>query len=260
MRHCMRRMACAEEATSDTIYQDDTVFCFKNELDNETSTVYFETADTTPKCTCQDFTRHSLPCKHMFSIHKIYPDLASREMSVVMDRFESTHKTRKPRVSHHRKLSAGATDKSVAPPLSYDDGFANNQVLEVVEIGPDEVDEVQNKSDSIQQSITNISSLLPEISNVLYSVNSYHLLEQTEACLQSVQSNLETIIRNLSEGTRYPTLVNPGEPVLVSPSEVTEDELKRKTCAVDALPRKAQKYNRYIPGRGLLSVGASVNQ
>lgn len=72
--HCLARIRKAEKFTKESVQQIDTAGHFKvKSLSGKQHTVQFTTDNHTPECTCKDWTRWHIPCKHFFAIFTYFP-------------------------------------------------------------------------------------------------------------------------------------------------------------------------------------------
>lgn len=173
----MKRFSHTDDMSNETIFQDGTIFYIKNDT-GDVCTVYFGNTDISPKCTCPDFHKHTLPCKHMFAIFKIYPELSEKEMSAVIDNALITNPSR-------------YEDKQ--------DVNFSQEYKDIVEVVIPDLEGGMGIIDSpYKQSLDKISNLLGQIQSAVSTVTSEEVLTQTE-------SNLAVILQSLNETAQAET-------------------------------------------------------
>ena len=77
IRHCLVRKTKSNKFTRDTIQQTDrsgTFDIIKESGDKHTVTFTMEQDDEMPSCTCKDWARWHIPCKHFFAIFHELPE------------------------------------------------------------------------------------------------------------------------------------------------------------------------------------------
>ena len=77
IKHCLVRKTKSNKFTRDSIHQTDTCGSFEIIKDSgakHTVSFFTESDDQMPSCTCKDWARWHIPCKHFFTIFREIPD------------------------------------------------------------------------------------------------------------------------------------------------------------------------------------------
>ena len=73
--HCISRIRKAERFTKEAVHQIDTSGQFRiKSASGKQHTVKFVSDDNMPQCTCKDWTRWHIPCKHFFAVFHYFPN------------------------------------------------------------------------------------------------------------------------------------------------------------------------------------------
>lgn len=74
IRHCLERKTNGQKyAQEDISCTDDSNGTFHVKGTNKTHAIDFGKSSSSPSCTCKDWIKWNIPCKHFFAIFKFYP-------------------------------------------------------------------------------------------------------------------------------------------------------------------------------------------
>jgi len=185
VQHCMKRLAASREVDCTTIHKHEGGFSVKSSCGSQEYNVKLCNEHQFPKCTCEDFKIHFLPCKHMFAIFNKYPEVS-------WDSFPEWYRN-----SVFMTLDESIVIECKEPTSLYDANLKLNTSAHHIPLPPgvEEKIEVLTCTASSDQAgkkkvVDNIATLLKEIRSVSFDMSSLSDLKTAETGLQSILSEM----------------------------------------------------------------------
>ena len=75
MAHCIQKISLAEDISNDKITQEDELFLVKSSTSGETYRVNFGSDEVLPSCSCYDWKKNLMLCKHMMAVMRCRKDI-----------------------------------------------------------------------------------------------------------------------------------------------------------------------------------------
>lgn len=72
--HCLHRQAKSNKFTEEDVYSSEEEGKFTVQGKSTTYTTDFGVASEEPSCSCKDWIKHRIPCKHFFAVFRLYPE------------------------------------------------------------------------------------------------------------------------------------------------------------------------------------------
>ena len=73
--HCIQKISLGEDISNDKITQEDELFLVKSSTSGETYRVNFGSDEVLPSCSCYDWKKNLMLCKHMMAVMRCRKDI-----------------------------------------------------------------------------------------------------------------------------------------------------------------------------------------
>ncbi|XP_078487346.1 uncharacterized protein LOC144745225 [Ciona intestinalis] len=203
VRHCKRRLDSALSFTHDKINRvDSSSFVVNSSSGKEKYEVYLGDTTRFPKCTCLDFKKHFLPCKHMFAVFDNYADVSWASLPNWFR--DSVYVTLDNEIISTKEAKSNENVMEINTDTSVDVDHAPALTRTDVDHVPalTDVEESNKKSDKpMKQTINQIIEMMNILKDTLYDVPSQQALQIAKDKLYLIQQDLNTVCKH-EEGIR----------------------------------------------------------
>jgi len=234
VKHLMQRRRSSKEISSSDIKRSDKTFFVKSSSTEQIHQVQFVNKNLFPQCSCADFTKFFLPCKHMFAIFNHFSDISWRDLPQWYR--NSPYMTLDEEIVDVRN-----NDQNVLP-LPIDQNTVTTIVTSISSHSDFDVQQntkckdVPKPNNTKNKSIKRINALLAEIQNLCFDTDSTSALNLAEDRLKEVVKNLKGSC-NYDAGLRLTNEKSAAKKIV--------NRKRKSTFVCNALPRKYPKYNRF---------------
>ncbi|XP_078489944.1 uncharacterized protein LOC144746767 [Ciona intestinalis] len=241
VKHCMKRLNNASSIPTDDVTRVGcTVFKVRSSESLLEYEVYFGSESEFPKCSCPDFKKWFLPCKHMFAVFNKYDDVSwsslpkwySDSVYITLDNYVI-------KTSDYNSLKQSD--------IAYQDNqerIPNEPITAAAEVKSNAEKEQSKCDEPSKKIIIEILDSMNTLKDKLYDVHSHEALVHAKEALNAVHKNLDKFCKH-EEGVR---VLKPQIPI----------KLKKKrnmpsTFVYDELPRKFPKTNKFKSRHGTVA-------
>ena len=248
----MHRIRSSSNVDPADISRKGNLFSVKSASTTEVYVVSFGDCNIFPKCSCCDFKKYFLPCKHMFAIFHKFSDVSwanlpewYRESPImILDREIVGNKSESlpllQSIDEPTHEAAAAREKDIVGSDVYSNNIstANPPVdASMLSQGTNTVDaeKVENKR---KKSLNRICDLLGEVKSLSYDAASQESLDM-------VATKLQEIINGVQESCRYDAGLRLTFDKEVSKKKLNSKSKRSATFRFGELPRKFPKRNPF---------------